>query len=360
MGCNCWDWTRVPTRVGAVLWLALNLCGASARAEPADDTSARESRGIAVYVDQDLFVPGFNEDRDYTMGFAVEFFQDQSGFLVFDDFARWFGNLTGLQRDDSKVYRSFMLASVNYTPRDLTRAEPLHDDRPYASLVYLANKRVIANEAKTRAAGLEVLVGVLGLRLAQEFQTWAHRQWRSLSGSSVPKDPQGWHNQISDGGEPTVRIRYVDSQLLAAGPDRRWWDLSGTWELNLGYQTNASAGLSGRLGKISRDFWSLPFDPVNRGNFLPTTASDELYLWGAVRGRLVGYDALLQGQFRDSPVTVNTDELERLVLEGAVGITKSWRSLQASFAINAKSAEIDRGTAARNHVWGGLYFNFRF
>ena len=85
-----------------------------------------------------------------------------------------------------------------------------------------------------------------------------------------------------------------------------------------------------------------------------------MYLWGAVRGRLVGYDALLQGQFRDSPVTVNNDELERLALEGAVGITKSWRRLQATLAINAKSAEIERGSAARNHVWGGLYFNVRF
>jgi hypothetical protein len=85
-----------------------------------------------------------------------------------------------------------------------------------------------------------------------------------------------------------------------------------------------------------------------------------LYLWAAVRGRLVGYDALLQGQFRDSQVTVNNEELERLLLEGAVGITKSWRRFQATFAINAKSAEIERGSDARDHVWGGLYFNFRF
>lgn len=322
------------------------------------DAPAGEGRGIAIYIDQDMFLPGFNEDRDYTMGVAVEFFQDRSRFYLFDDFARWFGSLTGLQRDPN-VYRSFTLAGVAYTPQDLSRSEPIPDDRPYASLIYLSNKRVIVNADKNYAAGLEVLVGVLGLRLTEAFQSWAHEQWRSLADSTDPVDPQGWPNQISDGGEPTVRIRYLDSRLLAASR-AQWWDLATSLELNLGFQTNAALGLTARVGKMSPDYWSVPFDPINRGNFMPSTAGNELYLWGAVRARAVGYDALLQGQFRDSPVTVNGDELERLVYEGAVGITKSWTDWQATFAINAKSAEIDLPAAARNHVWGGLYFNFRF
>ncbi len=361
MLCLRWLGLMLPLGLRArTLLLALSIFSAVATAEDQGQGSGREDRGIAVYIDQDLFVPGFNQDRDYTMGLAVEFFQDKSGFLLFDDFARGFGALTGLQSDDPDVYRSYMLASVNYTPQDLSRTDPIYDDRPYASLVYLANKRVIANAAKTRAAGLEVLVGVLGLRLAHEFQTWVHSQWRSLNNSAEPENPQGWHNQISDGGEPTARIRFVDSRLLAASEGPRRWDLAGTWELNLGYQTNASIGMSGRLGKMSLEFWSLPFDPINRGNFLPSTTGDELYVWAAARGRAIGYDALLQGQFRNSAVTVNSGEMERLVVEGSVGITKSWRRVQATFALNAKSAEIERSSAARNHVWGGIYLNFRF
>ena len=32
--------------------------------------------GVGIYFDQDMFVPGANDDRDYTMGIGVEVFQD--------------------------------------------------------------------------------------------------------------------------------------------------------------------------------------------------------------------------------------------------------------------------------------------
>ncbi len=34
----------------------------------------KNSSGIGIYLDRDMFVPFSNEDRDYTMGMAVEFF----------------------------------------------------------------------------------------------------------------------------------------------------------------------------------------------------------------------------------------------------------------------------------------------
>ena len=33
--------------------------------------------GVGIYFDQDMFVPGANDDRDYTMGIGVEVFQDR-------------------------------------------------------------------------------------------------------------------------------------------------------------------------------------------------------------------------------------------------------------------------------------------
>ena len=36
--------------------------------------SEKNLSGYAIYMDQDFFVPSKNEDRDYTMGFAVEWF----------------------------------------------------------------------------------------------------------------------------------------------------------------------------------------------------------------------------------------------------------------------------------------------
>jgi hypothetical protein len=340
---------RPPALAGAVTALGLALsCGSATAAH----------RGFAVYVDQDLFVPGVNEDRDYTMGVAVEFFADDGPLYQLDGFVRWFADLSGLPVGGSEAYRSYMLGSVNYTPQDLTQSAPIFDDRPYASLIYLSNKRVVAEGE--RAVAVDFQLGLLGTDLAGDFQDLVHGWWRDLTDSNEPVAPQGWHNQISDGGELTARVRFAEARLIPALSGPGWLDVAWAWDASLGYQTNASLGVSARLGQLASPFWTIPFDPVNRGTFVPAGGTDELYVWGAARGRVVAYDVLLQGQFRDSVVTVASDDVSRLVWEGSVGVTKSWEKLQLTFAVNAKSAEIDRGGAERSHYWGGLYLNWQF
>lgn len=260
---------------------------------------------------------------------------------------KWFG----LHRRDDEVVRSFSLGSVNYTPDDLSDPNPIHNDRPYASILYLSNKRVRANSQS--ALGVELQVGFLGLSIGESVQSAVHHAYRSVAGTDEPVEPKGWKHQISNGGEPTLRIRLTNSQRLAHAS---WWDLAATGTLSLGYQSNISAGLSGRIGKLASSFWSLPFDPINRGNLLPNKIGrgNELYFWGAYRLRLVGYDALLQGQFRDSTVTFTGDEIERVIHEGAVGVAWGIDEWQLSFSINGKTPELQNIASQRNHYWGGI------
>ena len=42
-------------------------------------------RGYSLYFDQDLFVPGTNQDRDYTMGLGIEVFEDQGPLYLLGD-----------------------------------------------------------------------------------------------------------------------------------------------------------------------------------------------------------------------------------------------------------------------------------
>lgn len=314
--------------------------------------------GVGTYMDQDLAFPFLNEDRDYTMGIAAEFFwqNKDEGVYVLDGTAKRIGEWLGLHNKRDAIVRSFMLGSVNYTPDDLADPKPIYDDRPYASLLYLTNKRVRANSRS--AVGVEVQLGILGTRLAGDVQGRLHSLWRAATGDSEPVDPKGWTHQISDGGEPTLRLRLTHSRLLAES-EQHHWDLAGTGTATLGYQTNLSAGLAARAGNIHSNFWSLPFDPVNRGNFLPSLHGDEWYVWSAYRMRLVGYDAMLQGQFADSDVTFGSDQIERVLHEGAVGVTLAHGPIQATFAINGKTAELKDGIGRRNHVWGGIYLVFR-
>lgn len=315
-----------------------------------------QGRGIGIYFDQDMFLPVVNEDRDYTMGMAVEFFEEGRTFYLFDNLLRETGEALGIHDPGDEVRRSYLFGSVNYTPDDISAPGVVIDDRPYASVLYLANKRVVADERT--ALGIEAQVGLLGTYAAREVQKTLHRAWRDATGDNEPVDPRGWGNQISAGGEPTARLRVAIGKRLLQQPGL--YDLAGTADLSLGYQTNASAGLSVRAGVVRSPFWSLPYDPINRGNFVPAFGSGELYAWGAYRARLIGYDALLQGQFRDSALTYNGGDLRRLVHEAGFGVTGTLGDVQLTLAANMKTAELDRGRADRVHWWGGTYLTWRF
>lgn len=337
------------------LLLLVLLLPAQAAADSCLSSDDRPGFGLSFYFDQDLLVPGTNEDRDYTMGIGFEVFQNRGPLYLFGNLLRRLNPLVGFDKRCGRVYRSFLLGSITYTPDDIGNPAPIFDDRPYASLSYLANKQVVADDE--RALGLEIMMGALGLRLARDIQTSLHEWYRSRTGGSEPVNPRGWGNQISDGGEPTARLRLTDSRRLAAG---RHWDLARSLELNIGFQTNASIGLSGRAGTIRSPFWSLPYDPINRGNFVPAGNADEWYVWAAGRLRGVAYDALLQGQFRDSTVTTDYPDMRKLVWEAGVGVTRGWAGFKLTASINAKAGDTLLAKAPDEHIWGGLYLSRRY
>ncbi len=66
------------------------------------------------------------------------------------------------------------------------------------------------------------------------------------------------------------------------------------------------------------------------------------------------YNAILQGQVRDSVVTFGRSELEHVIGEVWIGVTKEfgdgWRS---SFFIRGRTEEI-KGPNERQPVWGGI------
>ena len=314
-------------------------------------------RGIGIYIDQDLLVPASNEDRDYTMGTAVEFFWgEEKGLYLFDGLLEEAGEWLGIEKDASDIIYSFMLGTLAFTPDDLGDENPIYDDRPYASLIYLSNKRVRANSSSAVAA--EFLIGVLGTRFAEEWQTRFHTFFRSATEDDEPVDPLGWPHQISDGGELTLRLRLTHSRIKPELSNPGNYDVATTWGMSLGYQTNLHIGAALRAGSIKSPFWSLPYDPVNRGNFLPAKSKNEWYFWAAFRAHLVAYDALLQGQFRDSTVTFEAGDIERLVYDGAAGLTLGFGNSQLTFSTNIKSADIK--IMDRNQIWGSINYIYHF
>src|SRR4029078_3785420 len=95
-----------------------------------------------------------------------------------------------------------------FTPQNLAASQPLHDDRPYANLLYAASSEVSLDETRGAALQSTLSVGVRGLAVAEAVQRAVH----SVVGSTQPR---GYSHQISDGGEPAFMYSVARYWLLA-------------------------------------------------------------------------------------------------------------------------------------------------
>ena len=127
-----------------------------------------------------------------------------------------------------------------------------------------------------------------------------------------------------------------------------------------GYLTEASAALSMRFGRIQSPWWQ--FNPeladYMAAPVAPATTTavgvPELYAFVGVRLKARAYNALLQGQFRDSDVRVSSNDLERLQAEAWAGVASTWSGWRVSYTLRIASPEIAGEPAARTLVWGGV------
>jgi hypothetical protein len=316
-----------------------------------------------------IFQLGHNQDRNYTGGFGFQF----SGSFVrkahIHQPLQALDRLTRFQhfhgRSDKRYY-SLLLVGTGFTPDSLNTRDPLPEDRPYGSILALTVRRLTVNEETfDEAWSSELAVGVLGLHIARNLQTWLHRRLRARSGEPTPYDPLGWGNQVSDGGEPTALYRVGYERRVAgdaSGRDiRKNFQVVGGGQASAGYYTNATVLTSARLGSFTSDFWE--FSPSatnvatqNLGTGRHRTPKWEAFLFAAARPRLVIYNALLQGQFKESIHTFSAGDVKRLQLEWELGVAAFapvWKG-GVQLVWNAFSGRTAEFTAdeSRTHTWG--------
>jgi hypothetical protein len=329
---------------------------------PYDTVVAEEyDAGWTLAFDNDV-MSFADRDSDYTAGVAVTFAGSRVAEwpITLDRPASWLDPLVPMHEDLGTVQplHAMQVGLIAFTPEDLDISEPILDDRPYASLLFLSNSRVFVTDPWHPAYETSFTVGVLGLDLAGDLQHAFH------SALNVGETPKGWDNQISEGGEPTVRATWARQALLgsrsregAAGRELKW-----RVEGSVGYLTEASIALSGRWGRINTPWWSVAPERADYVSQLaPVLGAPmrkgvrELYLWAGLKTRVRAYNAFLQGQFRDSVVTVPSSKVERLIGEAWLGVT--WqiaRACRLSYVARYQTPEVENGPAGRGLLWAGL------
>ena len=324
--------------------------------DPSPKSDSRTSRSFAI--DNDILVPG-SRDQDYTYGLNLTF----SGKGAEDHRAslhsplNWLDSKIGLDQDMSDSIGSSKIeyGLFGFTPEELSLAAPQQDDRPYAGLVYVASTQERYQPLGNVAWQSTLTMGVIGLDLVGDLQKEVH----SVTGS---EQPNGWDNQISEGGELTARYSVARLQLLyRSGSD---FEIKSTTQGSVGYITEASWSLSLRAGKIQTPWVSFNPELTSYGEkSIPSDLGQvtEHYFWTGFALKARGYNAFLQGQFRDSEVSYNSDELNHGIVEVWAGYTVALRDgYSFTYSVRGHTSELKQGTGDRNVVWGGLLITKSF
>ena len=327
----------------------------------ASATAGEKRRAWAFEIDDD-FLALTRHDRDYTAG--VYFTLADNGVAPSSlplsrplDWMDGFTRLSRLRAGAASEAHSLELGLSLFTPSDLEAERALPDDRPYATLAYVASSRLTVDASRRTALQSTLTLGLLGLPIVGAL----HRGLHELIGSPLPN---GYSHQISDGGEPTFRYAVSRRRLLASGArDGRPYSLRYGVGASLGYLSELNAELVVRSGPLRGPWWSAP--PVSSGYggrpailAEPGAASSRgVVVEAGIQSRLRLYNAYLEGQLRHSDVTFSSGELERVLLEGWVGAAFRLKNgLELSYTIRRQSREIAQGTGARAFTWGQLSF----
>lgn len=313
----------------------------------------------SIYFDNDLLTNS-SRDRDYTGGITAAFSGAAAADHLFsiDKPLGTINTFLNLElEDESFVLHAFETGITVYTPDKTSKETPIFDDRPYSSLVYISNTRQYLLPEKKVSWITTLLFGALGLKAVGELQNDLHE----LIGA---EKAMGWKNQISAGGEPTFQYSVTRQKYHDTG--RLNMDFTTATHFSVGYLTEAGYGGGFRWGKIRSPWWKFnadqnPHGPKEDPTLVTATRRDELYLFAGANIKLRLYNALLQGQFKDSVVEYDYDELNPLILEGWVGVTKEFSSgFRISYVLKRQSSEFKEGPADHPFNWGGIILSYLF
>jgi hypothetical protein len=344
------DERRWRTLVPALLLLF----AASAQAQ--DVSYEPDDTGWALFVDNDALSLG-TSDHDYTGGFALTLTgrRAERWWLSLDPVVGVLDGVAGASPDKASRWHAMQLAVLAFTPADLDAPDVSLGDRPYASIVYLSNSRITVDSPDS-AYQSSFALGVLCLDAAK----WSQRATHEMLDVD---EPQGWDHQISEGGEPTARYSLARLHLSSArgASGHTQLQLKRSVALSAGYITEVNAAWTLRWGALHTPWWS--FVP-ERAEYMnepapvldPSPANGrELYAWAGIKARARLYNALLQGQFRDSEYTVDFDDMRPLIGEAWLGVTwEAGANYRLSWTVRYQTSELRIEPGDRELFWGGV------
>ena len=316
-----------------LLLLFLGCVGFAGRAAPAPADTLRPlspARLVRYTYANDLF---FRTDYYFTQGMTLT--------LVHPALARLpVRHLLAAGPRGSTQQHGFTLRYDGFTPLRIQDAFIRIGDRPYAAYLYASLFRISNHPARHQRLTTAIELGFIGPAAGgKELQTAIHR----ATGNA---EPRGWDYQVRNA--PIVGYHLAFAKQVAT---RRHAELLANAEASLGtLYTYAATGLHLRAGRLNPYFATL--GPASAGS-RPGRQPWQLYGHATLEGRLIGYDATLQGSpfANRDPYTLPASDVRRTVLRGSGGLVVEHERLRMEMTATWISSEF---AGARSHRWGQL------
>lgn len=315
--------------------------------------------GSIVTFDNDGLAPNTG-DGDYTGGLGITLAGRRAKEYLFslNSALQWTDRtlrVSKLHAKDTQVDRHAMqIGLITFTPDSLIPEQPIPGERPYANLLFWSNAHLSLRRTDDIAYRSTLTFGMLGLDIAEILQD-------SIHGIVGTEKAAGYDNQISDGGEFTLRYAVSRHSLVSSGysDTGRKHEVTFGTEASVGYLTEASAAVSARWGRIGTPWWGFTPDLTDylaRPIMAPRAFSaNEMYFFGGIKLRARAYNSFLQGQFRDSSVSFSSGELNHLIGEAWIGFAATLNNeYTLSYSVRYQTSEIKNGAGARDIKWGSL------
>ena len=227
-----------------------------------------------------------------------------------------------------------------FTPLRIQDAFIRVGDRPYAAYLYASFFRLNNHPSRHQCLTTALEIGFIGPAAGgKELQTAIHR----VTGNA---EPRGWDYQIRNA--PIIGYRVDFEKQMAAS---RHAELLATAAASLGtLYTYAAASLHLRVGLLT-PYFANP-GPTGAGSRLGLRHW-QLYSQATLQGRLIGYDATLQGNpfTNRDPYTLPASDVRRAVLRSSGGVVLKHNKLRIEATATWISPEF---AEARSHRWGQL------
>ncbi|HIJ78474.1 MAG: lipid A deacylase LpxR family protein [Desulfobulbaceae bacterium] len=342
-----------PRQLRATVLIILYLTWQTAGCALAEEQQSTEPPWtFSIYFENDLFT---GTDRNYTNGIKLALISPDlkkfadSGKLP-DWSLKYVKKLPFINKPDPELTHKveFSIGQNMYTPADISSAELIPDDRPYAGWSYFGAG--FHTKSQRMMDTIELQFGMVGPDSgADETQKLVH-ELRRL------QRPNGWEHQLKN--EPGFAAIYERKWRLPAitSPDRWGFDAVAHLGCALGnVYTYANTGLEARFGyHLPDDFGVTLIRPAGNTRF-STNDQRGGYIFAAINGRAVARDIFLDGNTLADSHHVTK---EPLVTDIAGGVALYFQRFKITWTQLLRTKEFK--AQPDNHSFGSITFSFFF